>query len=85
MDTESPPAPRHSGLVTGSCEVGMIWGEWGAMCYRPYINTRLRKCRGIDGWKVAWIAKAVYTNGQRKGPRLATGPFLNQPVMRAPA
>ena len=41
------------------------------MCYRPHINTRLRKCTKIDSWMgcgdleidIYWIA-----DSKRKGP-----------------
>jgi hypothetical protein len=54
----------------------MMW-EWGTMCYRPYINTRLRKCRGIDVWKGlrGLRGRSILIGTNKKGPRLTTGPF----------
>lgn len=52
----------------------MMWG-WGAVCYRPHINTRLRKYRMVDEQKCCrnpgddlyWIA--LNKKGRRMGRR----------------
>ena len=50
-------------------------GGWGAVCYRHYINTRLRKCGMVDKQKCCrnreddlyWIA--LNKKGRRMGRR----------------